>query len=64
MTALHFERRWRALYRFVIKGPLKPLGIVKDYFARIEFQARGSPHLHMFFGLIMRLHFFLTNLKI
>ena len=51
MTALHFERRWRALYRFVIKGPLKPLGTVIDYFARIEFQARGSPHLHMFFWI-------------
>ena len=48
MTAVHFERRWRALFKHVIKGPLKPFGIVSDYFARVEFQSRGSAHLHIF----------------
>ena len=51
MTALHFERRWRALFKHVINGPSKPLGVVKDYFARVEFQSRGSPHLHIFFWI-------------
>lgn len=48
-TAIHFERRWRALLRHVINNSSNPLGKVHDYFARIEFQARGSPHLHIFF---------------
>ena len=48
MTAVHFERRLRALFKPVIKGPLKPFGIVADYFARVEFQSRGSAHLHIF----------------
>lgn len=25
------------------------MGIVRDYFARLEFQNRGSPHVHAFF---------------
>ena len=48
LTAIHFERRWRALLKNVIKGPNRPLGNVVDYFARIEFQTRGSPHMHVF----------------
>lgn len=26
----------------------RPLGNIEDYFARIEYQNRGSPHLHIF----------------
>lgn len=48
MTAKHFERRWRGLLKYVINGPNKPLGVIVDYFARVEFQARGSPHMHIF----------------
>lgn len=48
MAATHFERRFSALMDFVINGPLKPLGNVVDYFVRVEFQNRGSPHYHMF----------------
>lgn len=47
-TAKHFERRWRGLLKHVINGPNKPLGVIVDYFARVEFQARGSPHMHIF----------------
>lgn len=49
LTAVHFDRRFTALMRFVIHGEQKPLGNVNDYFARVEFQNRGSPHYHMFF---------------
>ena len=28
--------------------PPHPIGKITDYFARVEFQARGSPHLHIF----------------
>lgn len=48
MSAFHFERRWRALFRYLLKGPQKPLGEIMDYFLLVEFQATGSPHLHIF----------------
>lgn len=48
LTALHFQRRYRCLLKNIICGKLQPLGTIKDYFARIEFQNRGSPHVHMF----------------
>lgn len=48
MTAIHFDRRFTALMKYIIKGPLQPLGEVKDNFARVEFQNRGSPHYHIF----------------
>lgn len=48
LAATHFDRRFRALQKHVILGKTKPLGTVLDYFARIEFQNRGSPHVHMF----------------
>ena len=25
---------------------VKPIGEIKDYFWRVEFQQRGSPHIH------------------
>lgn len=48
LTAIHFDRRWRALFKYVLKGKTQPLGKVNDYFIRVEFQSRGSPHLHLF----------------
>lgn len=48
LTSLHFERRWKCLLREIIKGPQPPFGHVIDHFARIEYQNRGSPHLHLF----------------
>lgn len=50
-TAVHFERRFTALLNNVLLGPMKPLGNVKDYFIRVEFQNRGSPHYHSFFWI-------------
>lgn len=51
LTALHFQRRFRILLKDVILGPLMPLGKVVDYFVRVEFQNRGSPHCHIFFWI-------------
>ncbi len=48
MTAIHFERRFKALMKHVIHAKHKPLGNVKDWFIRVEFQNRGSCHYHMF----------------
>lgn len=47
LTAVHFERHFKALMKCTIMGDKKPLGNVVDYFGRIEFQNRGSPHIHM-----------------
>ena len=51
LTATHFERRFSALMKFIIKGDKKPLGTVTDYFIRVEFQNRGSAHYHIFFWI-------------
>ena len=47
--AIYFSKRWEHfLFKFIL-GPMEPLGKITDYFARIEFQNRGSPHVHAFF---------------
>lgn len=50
MTALCFNRRYKYLLNDVILGKDQPFGQIQDYFGRIEFQNRGSPHMHMFYG--------------
>ena len=42
-----FEKRVDALMTDLILSPAEPIGPVEDYFYRVEFQARGSPHIHM-----------------
>ena len=42
----HFQRRFKAFFDEVLNGEAKPLGEITDYFCRIEFQKRGSPHVH------------------
>ena len=32
----------------ILLGKTTALGKIIDYFARVEFQNRGSPHMHMF----------------
>ena len=51
LTALHFQRRFKALLKYVIKGKSAPLGKVIDHCVRMEFQNRSSPHYHMFFWI-------------
>ena len=46
VTARHFAHRFQCMVREVIKGSAKPIGEVVDFFWRIEFQLRGSPHVH------------------
>lgn len=45
--ALYFEYRVQKFLSTIMTGPCKPLGDIKDYFYRVEFQQRGSPHIHM-----------------
>ena len=44
-TARHFSQRFQKFIGF-LKGSSKPIGEVVDYFWRVEFQLRGSPHVH------------------
>jgi hypothetical protein len=47
LTARLFERRFTSFMNLFIKGGAWCLGKVKDWFARMEMQFRGSPHAHM-----------------
>ena len=44
MAAIHFERRFDALMKYVINSQEHPIGKVKDFFYRVEFKIRGSCH--------------------
>ena len=48
LASLFFERRWKALLKYILKGQENILGHIEDYFVRLEYQNRGSPHLHIF----------------
>ena len=43
--ARHFDRQVQLLFKF-LKSEVEPLGKLEDYFYRVEFQQRGSPHIH------------------
>ena len=45
--ARYFDNRVQDFIRTVLKSDHMPLGRLKDYFYRVEFQHRGSPHIHM-----------------
>ncbi|XP_078600775.1 uncharacterized protein LOC144875890 [Branchiostoma floridae x Branchiostoma japonicum] len=49
MCAIHFNRRTDALLRFILNSPQHPIGVITDHWIRVEFQLRGSPHLHCMF---------------
>ena len=44
MEAIHFERRFDAMMKYVINSQEHPTGKVKDLFYRVDFQIRGSCH--------------------
>merc|ERR1711954_347097 len=46
ISTLHFNKRMEKMFKyFQTKDAFNPYKM-EDYFFRIEFQARGSPHLH------------------
>ena len=45
--ARYFNNRVETFIRDVIKSPHNPIHEVSDYVYRVEFQHRGSPHIHM-----------------
>ena len=48
-VARMFDKRFHVFLQDVILGPNEPIGKIKDYFYRVEFQQRGSPHVHYLF---------------
>ena len=46
VTARHFQHRFQSLVKEIIKGSGRPIREVTDFFWRVEFQLRGSPHIH------------------
>ena len=47
-VARHFSHRFAVFVKHVLKGSAKPIGEVVDFFWRIKFQMRRSPHVHSF----------------
>ena len=43
----YFDHRVQQFINIIIKSQHNPIGQVKDFFYRVEFQQRGSPHIHM-----------------
>ena len=44
MAAIHFERIFDALMKYVINSQEHPIGKVKDFFYRVKFKIRCSYH--------------------
>ena len=44
--AHYFSNRVQKFFKHILKSPHSPLGILANSFYRVEFQHRGSPHIH------------------
>ena len=44
-AARHFQYRLNTFFQDFLKSNAHPLGVIVDYSIRIEFEARGSPHV-------------------
>jgi len=47
--------RITALFKTIIQGAARPFGKVADFWYRIEFQARGTPHAHILLWLFKKM---------
>ncbi|XP_062577467.1 uncharacterized protein LOC134239311 [Saccostrea cucullata] len=43
----YFDFRFNKFFAEVLSHKTNPVGFIEDFFYRIEFQQRGSPHVHM-----------------
>ena len=43
----YFDFRVQQFIKIVLKSEHNPIGKITDYFYRVEFQQRGSPHIHI-----------------
>ena len=42
----YFNNRVQKFFKHILKSPYSPFGILTNSFYRVEFQHRGSPHIH------------------
>ena len=49
--ARNFEHMVQIFLRDFMKSTLKPVGEILDFFYRVEFQQRGSPHIHALYWI-------------
>jgi hypothetical protein len=49
--ARHFDYQFNAFLKYFLMSEIAPLGKLKDWFYRVEYQQRGSPHIHMLIWL-------------
>ncbi|XP_052692014.1 uncharacterized protein LOC128170074 [Crassostrea angulata] len=50
-VARMFDHRFQVFHKEVILSPAEPIGKVVDFFQRVEFQQRGSPHMHCLYWI-------------
>ena len=43
----YFDHRVQEFLNIILKSSCEPIGKLRDFFYRVEFQQRGSPHIHM-----------------
>ena len=43
----YFDHRVQEFLNTILKNKCQPIGKIRDFFYRVEFQQRGSPHTHM-----------------
>jgi len=55
-----FEIRSRLFFEKILRGESSPLGKVRDWWGRVEFQGRGTPHIHMILFILLQ-HFFASD---
>ena len=48
LTARHFQYRVEAFFKEILLHINSPIGQVNNYVIKVEFQFRGSPHIHAF----------------
>ncbi|XP_061196745.1 uncharacterized protein LOC133205019 [Saccostrea echinata] len=61
--ARYFSHRFQTFLTHILKGKTQPLGEIRDYFCRVEFQQRGSPHIHMLIWIKNAPKFEVNSLK-
>jgi hypothetical protein len=49
--ARHFDYQFNTFLKDFLTSEIAPLGKLKDWFYRVEYQQRGSPHIHMLIWL-------------
>ena len=61
--ARHFDYQFNMFLRTFLMSDIAPLGKIKDWFYRVEYQQRGSPHIHMMLWLDDALYLVLIKMK-